>query len=402
MSNTRKRKGERPDGYIQVTLTIGKDGAGKPIRKYFFGKTRAEAERKREAFRSEHGLGIDMANRHITLDAWLDKWSSAYQSSSDYDPYVNRLRADLGPNQVRSIRPMHLRQSLHSAYEGKSTSSATKYRMIIKQVFSQAKVNNIILTDPSENLKLPKTISGSHRALGRWETDLIMDNWRVHHTGRWAMIMLLCGLRRGEMVALDWEAIDLENKTLTVSKSADLKTGKPIIKSGAKSNAGLRTLPLCAPLLSMLEETPKDKRTGPVCLKADGKRITSSGINRGWDTFCKAMTRIANGEEPIQSGRRTDKEKDKPKEPPVEPPVAPAKVFDCLPHDLRHTYATALYDAGVDIKSAQYYLGHANVRMTIELYTHLTEEKENRARSSLTDYLDSWLNQPSLDNTKNT
>lgn len=398
MSNTRKRKGERPDGYIQVTLTIGKDGSGKAIRKSFFGRTRAEAVRKREEYKTEYGLGLDMANREITLDAWLEKWSATYKVSSDYDPYVNRLRATLGPNQVRSIRPLHLRQTLHDAYEGKSTSSATKYRMIIKQVFSQAKINRIIMTDPSENLKLPKTVSGSHRALERWETDLIMDNWRVHHAGRWAMVMLLCGLRRGEMVALDWDAVDLENKTVTVSQTADLKKGKPRIKSGAKSESGVRTLPLCAPLISMLEETPIEKRNGPVCRKADGKRVTSSGIDRGWDTFCKAMTRIANGEKPIQTGRRTDREKQDPEVKPKEPAV----VFDCLPHDLRHTYATALYDAGVDIKSAQYYLGHANVRMTIELYTHLTEEKENRARSSLTDYLDNWLNPPSLDNTENT
>lgn len=62
-----------------------------------------------------------------------------------------------------------------------------------------------------------------------------------------------------------------------------------------------------------------------------------------------------------------------------------------LPHDLRHTYATALYDAGVDIKSAQYYLGHDDVNMTINLYTHLSKIKENEARSSLVNYLDKWL-----------
>lgn len=56
-------------------------------------------------------------------------------------------------------------------------------------------------------------------------------------------------------------------------------------------------------------------------------------------------------------------------------------------HMLRHTYASMLYDAGVDIKSAQKFLGHANIEMTLSVYTHLTKHKENEAINSLNQHL---------------
>lgn len=111
------------------------------------------------------------------------------------------------------------------------------------------------------------------------------------------------------------------------------------------------------------------------------------------------MTRILNNEEVDQKGKRKDIEekrpaKGKPKVVSDSVPDSPEKerkVFRFQPHDLRHTFATALYDAGVDVKSAQYYLGHADIRVTMDLYTHLSEEREKKSRAVLISFLDGWL-----------
>ncbi|MEG1844851.1 MAG: tyrosine-type recombinase/integrase, partial [Clostridia bacterium] len=66
-------------------------------------------------------------------------------------------------------------------------------------------------------------------------------------------------------------------------------------------------------------------------------------------------------------------------------------VFSVKAHDLRHTFATALFDAGVPAKAAQYYLGHADIRITLELYTHFSQEREKTTRSQLVGFLDGWL-----------
>ena len=65
------------------------------------------------------------------------------------------------------------------------------------------------------------------------------------------------------------------------------------------------------------------------------------------------------------------------------------------PHMLRHTYATMLFDANVDVKSAQKFLGHADIEVTLSIYTHLTKYKEDKAINALNAHLDSMVeNQP--------
>lgn len=387
----RKRKGERKDKRIQITYTDGVRPDGHPNRISFYGHTRTEALEKRERYKREKEQGLAHGERATTVNDWIARWQEAYSVNvSDYAPYINRLKKDLGKKPIRSVSEADLVQSL-SAYAGMSSSSALKYRMILKQIFHKAKKNRLIPEDPAEDLPLPDDVTtGTHRALAPWESECILNNWSVYHAGRWAMLMLLCGLRRGEMVALDWDAIDLESRKLTVKASASMRGSVTTVKDRTKTKAGARILPICEPLYQMLVQVPPEERTGPVCRSAKGERITQSSVDRCWKTYCNMMTRILNGEEPDQRGRRRDCAGDKYCSS-SDDDGGERIVFSCLPHDLRHTYATALYDAGVDIKSAQYYLGHDDVNMTINLYTHLSKIKENEARSSLVNYLDKWL-----------
>ena len=100
------------------------------------------------------------------------------------------------------------------------------------------------------------------------------------------------------------------------------------------------------------------------------------------------MQRTLNGEPLVQAGKRKSIEK-KIKE--AEEQGIEYILFNVRAHDLRHTFATALFEAGIPAKAAQYYLGHADIRMTLELYTHLSQEKEKATNSQLTGFLDGWL-----------
>ena len=399
MSATKKRRrGERADGRIQVTLTIGRRSDGKPEKKVFYGKTRLEAERKRDEYKRKMEMGF--TETKMTVDDWIAAWISMYNIDvSEYCQYINRIKARMGSMHIDQVREAHLYKTLED-YSGKSKSAATKYRMIIKRIFSKARKNRIISHDPSEDLPLPDEITqGSHRALERWETDCIMKHWQVYNAGLWAMLMLLCGLRRGEMAALDWDAIDLDNCLLTVRASAKLRGGKTVVKKRTKTEAGMRKIPICEPLYNALNSIPVSERSGAVCTSARGGRITETSVKKGWATYCKAMTRVLNGEPPLQPGRRSNTKKEDALVASSDGFISdvPAVVFSCRPHDLRHTFATALYDAGVDVKAAQYYLGHADAQMTINLYTHLSVERENIARNTMVNYLDKWLLPVSVD-----
>lgn len=398
---TRKKKGERKDRRIQVTLTVGVKPDGSPDRKSFYGKTRTEANRKRDEYKAKMAIGI--IDSKISVSDWVDTCLRLYRTNvnpayakGDAVPY-NRLKAALGKKQVAEVREADL-QALINKLDGTSSSNIKKYYQAFFRVFEKARTNRLIFINPAEGLDLPEGTKGTHRALERWETDCILKNWNQHRCGLWAMLMLLCGLRRGEMMALRWENIDMEKKQLRVREVAVIASNKSKIEERAKSISGLRVLPICGPLWEALNTVPADKRIGLVCVSAKGEQISGSAYDRGWDGFNLAMQRILNGEPVVQQGRRET----------LETKIAKAEkegrqyiIFDTLAHDLRHTFATALYDADVPVKAAQYYLGHADVRMTLDLYTHLSQEREKTSRSQIVDFLDGWLdNSVTVEDTK--
>lgn len=398
----KKRRGERPDGLIQVSIQIGYKPDGKPDRKYFYGHTRAEAEKKRDEFKARHKAGGKL-NPNMTVREWVEICKETYRGNineaylkNDDAPY-SRLVKDLGKMRLVDVLEIHLQKSLDKI-SGMSFSTVSKYFYTVKRVFKKAKKNKLMLEDPSEDLRMPHSTRGTHRALERWEIELIFAHWNDTGVrfGLPILLMLLCGLRRGEVMGLSWQNVNLEAKTILVCDVAVIKSNQSKIEHRTKTDAGVRVLPICKTLYDALSAIPNEKRTGLVCLSANGKPLTESGFYRGMESFEKAITRIANGELPIQTGKRNDLNKSIKATEEGQNRIT----LDFLPHDLRHTYATALYDAGVPVKAAQYFLGHSDIRITLELYTHLSKERESASRMQTVEYLDKWVDMKNLDTLK--
>lgn len=396
MATTRKRKGERPDGLIQVSLTVGYKDDGRPDRKYFYGHSRTEAEAKRSEYKAHLKSGSKFA-RDITVSEWISEYKKTYRQKvneaylgNDDVPY-NRLEKRIGKMHMVDVTEADLQDALNQV-SGMSFSTCNKYKAVITRVFERARKNKIITDNPADDLVFPQYTKGTHRALESWEVELILQHWNEPglHAGLWVMLMLLCGLRRGEMMALDWKSVDLTNRTLRVEQTAVITGNAASIEERAKTDAGMRTIPICQPLWQALNQVPESARTGLVCLSARGKPLTESAVKRGLETFCAAIQRMVNGEAPLRPGRRTDIERKKAKHD-DHSHDATKKVFSFRAHDLRHTFATLLYDSGVDVKAAQYFLGHANVKITLDLYTHLSREREAASRNAMISRFDELM-----------
>ncbi len=386
----RKPKGMRPDKRIQVTLTIGIREDGSPLKKSFYGKTRTEANEKRDEYKRRQSLGI-ASEKDMTVARWVDTCLDLYRQNvnahyrkEDSVPY-ERLKKEIGRIRVSDVREADLQKLLNAFAESKSYSSTSKYYHAIRLVFSKARRNKMIIDDPSEGLTMPRCEKGTHRALDRAEIDCILTNWDKHRCGIWAMLMLLGGLRRGEMIALDWRNVDMDKRIIHIREVAVMDSNRSYIEERAKTEAGVRTIPMSAPLWECLNSL--NYRSGLVCVSASGKQITKSAFKRGWTGYNLAMERILNGEPAEQQGRRVDIEKRRRTYSALGRQYI---TFSVQAHDLRHTFATALYDAGVDVKSAQYYLGHSDIRMTMDLYTHISKEREKEQREKLVSFLDGW------------
>lgn len=380
-----KRKGERSDGLIQVVMEVGTYPDGRRKRKYFYGHTRTEANAKRDAYK-EHLSGGSKYKQDITVAEWVEVYKETYRQSIDKayikndDVPYNRLVSAIGNMRMCDVTEADLQAALNKV-SGMSFSTCDKYRQAINRVFKRARKNKIISDNPAEDLALPSHNKGSHRMLEAWEVNHILAHWNEPGlvAGLWVMIMLLSGLRRGEMMALDWKCVDLDTRLIEVRQTAVIRGNQATIEKRAKTEAGIRVIPISAPLFDALSSVPKSQRKGLVCLSAHGKPLTESAVSSGIRSFCAALERLLNGEPLHNPGRRTDIVRKRKQS-------TPRKVFSFRTHDLRHTFCSFLYNSGVDVKTAAYYMGHADVRVTMEIYTHLSKEKKKTSETLMLNY----------------
>jgi integrase len=154
------------------------------------------------------------------------------------------------------------------------------------------------------------------------------------------LLLLYTGMRKSEILALTKSDIDKENFTISVNKTLTFKVNQSTIKNTPKTTAGIRTVPILTPLRNVLFNYTESIETEQLFTNTLGNTLTQTAYRRMWEKFTKAM-----GE------------------------------TDLTAHNFRHNFATTLYDAGVDVKTAQSILGHTSIQVTLDIYTKLSESK---------------------------
>ena len=183
------------------------------------------------------------------------------------------------------------------------------------------------------------------------------------------MTLLYSGLRRGEIAALIWKDIDFENRIISVNKAVVFKNNQPIIRP-PKAKSSIREVPILDALKDVLENYKKeyiqkygtDIQEKAVFVNSLGNPHTESSIIKFWNRFQREYNEYYNSDAKFGM------------------------------HQFRHTFCTMLYNSGVDIKTAQAVLGHADVSITLSVYTHLGE---NQKKHSI-DKLNAYINKESL------
>ena len=253
------------------------------------------------------------------------------------------------------------------AKDGLSTSTMKKSKQTAVRILNIGVENDLVVRNVFSTVKVPTIEPNERRALTEEEKALVSRTWRGHRMGPAVMIMMYCGLRRGEVLALTWDDIDLDKKVLSVNKSVMTIKNQPLIKK-PKSKAGTREVPIPNFLVDVLNELSHDFSL--VCPDVKGQLMSETAFRRAWNSYRHYLNISAGG----RSASRT-REKVQ-------------AIDNITAHMLRHTYASMLYEAGVDIKSAQRFLGHADIEMTLAVYTHLTKFKEDEAIGSLNAHLE--------------
>ncbi len=373
----KRRKGERADGRFCTRVRIKGEKNPKP----FYGKTKKEADAKAAEFKKRLNAGMNPIDANITVSNWCKRWvdtvstGKSYSTKQDYEKHVRHLSKALGHMKMIDVRMIHLQKFVNS-HAGHSKAHIDKIYNYTRHIFNSARMNGIITTDPSLDLVKPKdgTYTG-HRILEKWEMELLLNHYDISQAALWAVTMMLSGLRRGEMFALKRDSFDFENNVIHVVSGVHFENHKSY-QGKTKTKAGVRDVPMLEPLTSIIRSQFLSKDRDCFATNSDGSPLTEGSFRSQWIALMNQLSKIASG---IPLNSRLSRERI-------------TKMGDryirvsFTPHDLRYTYATMLYDAGVDEKTSQLWMGHTSARMTRDLYAKLTAEQKKKSDQHLKDY----------------
>lgn len=311
-----------------------------------YGKTEEEAQSKKDTLLGVLERGELREGTNMTVAVWYQKWRTLYKEPADLTPkslsaYDEKFRKYIAPAignmKLREVRDFHLQKILNQE-AGKSHSHLVKLRSTMQQMFSRARKSRMIVFDPSEDLTLPAYYRGSRRSLTDSERRVFLEVESSIPGGILFYTMLCTGMRPGELMALQWRDVDFEANEISVRRA--LESGSWQTIKAPKTAAGTRVIPMRAELrqrLLSLRGEPLDL----VFVNRIGNMHSRSTFTRLWQQIKDAMADTLGEMEP-----------------------------DLVPYCLRHTFCTDLQRAGVPINVAKDLMGHSDISVTANIYTH--------------------------------
>lgn len=320
------------------------------------GKNELEAMTKLAEKLAAAKRGEETVGGAMTVNAWYKQWLELYKkpkgltgkSLKMYDEkYNGYIRPAVGHMKLRDVKDVHLQKVLNTQ-AGKSASHVKKLRMVMMEMFKRARQSRLIPYDPAELLELPNYTEGKRRSITEEERAAILAVAETHRAGLWVLTLLYTGMRPGETAALNWADVDFEHNEIHVYAAKESGTGRV---KGPKTEAGVRDIPIHAALLPRLQAA-RGKPFEPVFRTEAGKPMDDATMYRRWKSFVREMD--------IYMGAEVYRNK-----------IIKSRIAgDLTPYCLRHTFCTDLQRAGVPLNVAKELMGHSDIKMTANIYTH--------------------------------
>lgn len=389
-------KSKRSDGRYAVQIYLGKTEDGKRNYKTVYGATKKEANAKANDVKAMLGKGIDISAQSDTFKEWNKRWLSMKKrtvSASQYTVYSSvckYLDNLIGDREISKIRLADVQSAIDEIADKNPHTKKPSSSKLLKQmksaavqIFDMAVQNRVIDFNPANAVQLDKREStNKRRALTQEEQQWITDT--PHRAQLPAMLMMYAGLRRGEVIPLTWNDIDLINKTITVNKSVEMIDGKSREKPTTKTVNSQRVIDIPQKLVEFLLIKKRESKSLLVCTNAHGSMYNSTSWKRLWESYIKDLN-FKYGELSFNDAKKYNGIKPKSK---FDPGGIEITIPKFTAHWLRHTFATLLYLSGVDVLTAKEQLGHSDIKTTLQIYTHLDKQFKRKSMSKLDDYLE--------------
>jgi integrase len=293
-----------------------------------------------------------------------------------------RVLPDLGALKLSEIHRADV-QGLADRLLGEALDPSTirNILMPLRVIFRRALEDGVVAVNPTEKLRLPAVRGRRDRIASPSEASTLITAVPERDRALWATA-LYAGLRRGELMALRWEDIDLATGVIRVERSWDLKAG-PV---ETKSRAGKRSVPIPAVLRDhLIEDKLRSKWSeGLVFGRAAARPFNDSAVRRRAQT----AWRRARKARAVELAEATGLDFDKLGEAARDRLLGQAGFEPIAWHECRHTFASLMIAAGVNAKALSTYMGHSSITITLDRYGHLFPGNEDEAADLLDAYLE--------------
>ena len=364
---------KREDGRWEGRIVVGHDEKGLPKTKNVLAKTKSECSAKLNALKASLQGPSEpkqrKPNADMTFGAWLDHWYQREckpkirpKTQADYENRIyQHVIPELGAIPLARLTAADLQQFYNRLKEGGRLLRVEQYgpglsdRMVkschvtCRVALDQAVAQGLILKNPALSCKAPVTRPKEMQVLTGEEVQRLLIQAKEDGCFELLLLELTTGLRRGEILALQWDDLDFRTGTLRVERQGQRIQGKLAV-SQPKTRASCRSILLPAPVLEILAQyrqsvsshwmfpSPK-KEDSPLDPAAVRKKLSAVLKRAG----------------------------------------CPAIRF----HDLRHTFATSALEHGMDVKTLSTVIGHVSSATTLNVYAHVTDEMRQKAADKI-------------------
>lgn len=403
---TAKNDGKRRDSNNQIlpeNVTQRKDGTymwrksvdGKQYCEYSRTLNGIKQKRNKALYEIEHGTykgkrarvqeSVELARKDITLNEWFFQWEKAYRIGKvknntlqhNHHTYMTRYSDTIGRKKIGDIKQIDIAMICQQMRdEGLTYTTIHRYTMLLSVMFGAAVDNGLIDSNPAQGaLQIRKddnkderrvlTVDEQKRFLEFVQND---DYYRKYYS--MFAVAFGTGMRCGELTGLTWKDIDFKKREIDINHAISHQKNYVEVSKGnisidtPKTKSSIRKIPMIDEVYRELEYLKKHGKKSNIVINGykDFVFVTSNGtpyINQNINKTLYQIVDKMNGIELYKAARWGGE---------------PVLFERFSSHAFRHTFATRCLEKGIQPKVVQKLLGHASIKMTMDLYTHVTEE----------------------------
>jgi integrase len=358
------------EGLWAASITVD-TGQGRK-RKYFYGKTRKEVQEKLAAAVHERQQGTIVTAPHQTVEQFLTNWLVAHKPSvrprttERYEGFVRlQVVPVIGHVRLDKLSAQHI-QTLYAQKleEGLSPTTVHTLHGMLHRALKDAVRWGLVVRNVCDLVSPPRRAHYEFKTLTKEQAQQLLTALHGHNMEALFVLALTTGMRRGEILALKWQDIDSKQNMLQVRRIFSRAKGKRYVEAEPKTEKSRRSIVLPTIIVDLL----KHHRTN--------QQIAKLQAGENWQehdlVFCTALGTPLNPNKVLERFKTVLKK---------------ASLPDIRFHDLRHSAATMLFAMGVHPKVVQELLGHNQISMTMDIYSHVLPTMQKDAMSMMNDAL---------------